>query len=149
MRNFTIQNLRNIIFFNEETSEEERRISVLHLVFSFILGSSHSISQVKCSCKIGENESRLYPQGLWIKLFALAASAVAVTKANEGNGKVERMFPEHLARSAHFTAANSRQLFNLSAYTTCFFRLPRNILDPNPPKLARVIPFNPILQTLW
>lgn len=32
--------------------------------------------------------------------------------------------PEHLARSAHFTAANSRQLFNLSAYTTCFFRFP-------------------------
>lgn len=118
-------------------------------VFFFIYSSSHSISQVKCSCKIRENESRLYPQGLWIKLFALAASAVAVTKANEGNGKVERMFPEHLARSAHFTAANSRQLFNLSAYTTCFFRLPRNIFDPNLPKLARVIPFNSILQTLW
>lgn len=96
-------------------------------LFLFIVSCSHSISQVKCSCKIGENESRLYPQGLWIKLFTLAASAVAVTKANGGNGKVERMFPEHLARSAHFTAANSRQLFNLSAYTTCFFRLPRNI----------------------
>lgn len=33
-------------------------------VFFFIYSSSHSISQVKCSCKIGENESRLYPQGL-------------------------------------------------------------------------------------
>lgn len=78
-----------------------------------------------------------------MKLFALAASAV-VTKADEGNGKVERMFSSTW-QGRHILQPQTRA--NCSIYPLirpASFASPTNIVGLNSATLAPVIPFNPI-----